>query len=80
MLERYWRVLSDPQRLRDAVSRRLSPHAFRLGPCRDNPNRFCAMAPDRYTYNLSKYLQRGELIALKPEQSFYQEMIETTAT
>jgi O-methyltransferase len=61
MLARYWRVLSEPQRFRDAVSRRLSPDAFRrpLGPCPDDPYRFVAMVPDRYASNLNKYLQRG---------------------
>ena len=72
MLARYWRVLSNPQRLRDAVSRRLSPDAFRstLGPCPDNPLRFCGMVPDRYTYNLGKYLQRGGTDCLETRTKF----------
>jgi hypothetical protein len=36
MLARYWRVLSEPQRLRDAVSRRLSPNAFPARPSLEN--------------------------------------------
>src|SRR5262249_12055949 len=70
MLERLLRVLSEPQRLRDAVSRRLSPGAFKLGPSPHNPNIFCAMAPHRYTVNIEKYLQRGGTDCLETSSKF----------
>jgi O-methyltransferase len=72
MLARFWRVLSEPQRLRDAASRRLSPDAFRrpLGPCADDPHRFFARVPDRYTWNLNKYLQRGGTDCLETRSKY----------
>jgi O-methyltransferase len=72
MLARFWRALSEPQRLRDAVSRRLSPGAFKrpLGLCGDDPHRFIAMVPERYAWNLNRYLQRGGTDCLETMSKF----------
>jgi O-methyltransferase len=72
MLERYWRLFSKPQYLRDAISRRLSPGAFKrpLGPSPDFPDRFCAMVPARYALYLDKYVQRGGTDCLETRSKF----------
>jgi O-methyltransferase len=73
MLARIGRALHNPQQIRDAISRRLSPDAFKspsLGPCSDDPHRFVGMVPDRYASRLEKYLERGGVDCAETKSKF----------
>src|SRR5215469_2600279 len=67
---KFWRLLSDPSRLRRAIARRLAPELTELGPSRIYPGRYAAQAPDRYAINLAEYLARGGTDCAKTQSQF----------